>query len=66
MIAFRKPDRSRVRGGRAGMLPSAVLLALAAAGCQKQGPAQTAGKQVDKSIAKVGDKIDDAADKLRK
>jgi predicted lipoprotein with Yx(FWY)xxD motif len=37
MIAFRKPDRSRVRGGRAGMLPAAVLLALAAAGCGDSG-----------------------------
>jgi hypothetical protein len=43
-----------------------AALALAAAACQKQGPAQRAGEQIDKSVAKAGDKIDDAVDKLRK
>jgi hypothetical protein len=45
-----------------------TAFALAAAvGCQKQeGPAQTAGKQIDKAVEKAGDKIDDAADRLKK
>jgi len=37
----------------------------ALAGCQRQGPAQKAVRQVDRAAAKAGDKIDDAADKLR-
>jgi hypothetical protein len=43
----------------------AVCALAAAAGCQK-GPAEKAGQQIDKTVAKAADKIDDAADKLRK
>ena len=39
---------------------------LSAAGCQREGPAQRAGKQIDRAAAKAGDKIDGALDKLRK
>jgi hypothetical protein len=44
----------------------AVCALVAAAGCQKQGPAEKAGQQIDKTVAKAGDKINDAADKLKK
>jgi uncharacterized protein YjbJ (UPF0337 family) len=44
----------------------AALLLTAAAGCQREGPAQKAGKQVDSAVAKAGDKINDAVDKLKK
>lgn len=44
----------------------AALLLTAAAGCQREGPAQKAGKQLDSAVAKAGDKIDGALDKLRK
>ena len=45
----------------------AALALAVAAGCQRQeGPAEKAGKQIDKAVAKAGDKIDEAADKLKK
>jgi predicted small lipoprotein YifL len=44
----------------------ALLLLAALAGCQREGPAQRAGKQADRAAAKAGDRIDEAADKLRK
>jgi len=44
----------------------AAFVLTAAAGCQREGPAQRAGKQVDRAAAKAGDKIDGAVDKLRK
>ena len=44
----------------------AMCALLAAAGCQKQGPAEKAGQQIDKTVAKAGDKVNDAVDKLKK
>ena len=44
----------------------AALVLITAAGCQREGPAQRAGRQVDRALAKTGDKIDDTVDKLRK
>ena len=44
----------------------AAFLLAAAAGCQREGPAQKAGRHVDRTVAKTGDKFDDAVDKLRK
>lgn len=44
----------------------AALVLVAAAGCRQEGPMEKAGRQVDKAAAKVGDKFDDAADKLKK
>jgi len=47
-----------------GVLAAFVLSA--AAGCQKEGAAQKAGRQIDRAAANAGDKFDDAVDKLRK
>jgi hypothetical protein len=44
----------------------AAFVLTAAAGCQREGAAQKAGKQADRALAKAGDKIDDTVDKLRK
>ena len=44
----------------------AAFVLTTAAGCQREGPAQKAGRQADRAVAKAGDKIDDAVDKLRK
>lgn len=44
----------------------ALLMLAGLAGCQREGPAQRAGKQADRAAAKAGDRIDEAADKLRK
>ena len=44
----------------------AALVLSAAAGCQREGSAQKAGRQVDRALAKAGDKFDDHVDKLKK
>ena len=42
---------------------TALLMALS--GCQKQeGPAEKAGKEIDKSVEQAGEKIDKAGQKL--
>jgi len=35
------------------------------AGCQKEGPAERAGKQVDQAVDKVGQKIEKAGDNIQ-
>jgi hypothetical protein len=46
---------------------AAVIAAfgLTMAGCVKEGPAERAGKSVDKAVEKVGDKIENAGDKVQ-
>jgi hypothetical protein len=47
----------------AAVVMTALLMALS--GCQKQeGPAEKAGKEIDKSIEKAGEKIDQAGQKV--
>jgi hypothetical protein len=48
----------------AALVMSALLLALS--GCQKQeGPAEQAGKEVDKAVEHVGDKMEEAGDRIK-
>jgi hypothetical protein len=35
------------------------------AGCKQEGPVEKAGRQIDKTVEKAGDKIGDAADKKK-
>jgi hypothetical protein len=44
----------------------AAFLLSAAAGCQREGSGQKAGRQVDRAVAKAGDRFDDVVDKVRK
>ena len=45
---------------------AAVVLGVASMGCEKkEGPAERAGKSVDKAVEKVGDKIERAGDKIQ-
>jgi hypothetical protein len=39
-------------------------LLVAVVGCEKPGPAEQAGKQVDKAVEKVGKQVDKAVEKL--
>lgn len=39
---------------------TAAVLVVGLFGCEKQGPLESAGKQVDKAVEKAGDKIEDA------
>ena len=40
-------------------------IAIVTAGCQKEGPAERAGKQVDKAAEKVGQSVEKAGDKIQ-
>lgn len=49
---------------RAALLVGALLVGLA--GCQKQeGPAETAGKEVDKAAGKVGQQVEKAGNSIQ-
>ena len=39
-------------------LTSAMILALALAGCEREGPAERAGKQVDHATQQAGDNLE--------
>ncbi len=41
-----------------------ILLVAGLAACDKPGPAETAGKNIDRSVDQVGQKISDTADKV--
>ena len=41
------------------------LLLVALGGCHKEGPAEKAGKQVDKAVSSAGSQIEAAGDKIR-
>jgi len=41
------------------------MLMLALGGCQKEGPAEKMGKEVDKAVSSAGDQIQAAGDKIQ-
>ncbi|MEQ6341461.1 MAG: BON domain-containing protein [Gammaproteobacteria bacterium] len=43
---------------------ASMILAVGLAACDKQHPAETAGKSIDQAAEKVGDKMDEASKKL--
>jgi predicted small lipoprotein YifL len=43
----------------------AAALAASLASCQREGPAEKAGRQVDRAAQKAGDSLRDAGDKIR-
>ena len=44
---------------------AAAVLTIALAGCQKEGPAESAGKKVDRAIDKTGQSVERAGEKIR-
>lgn len=42
-----------------------VALALTLAACEREGPAERAGKAVDNAVSKAGETLDDARDKAK-
>ncbi|WP_018410544.1 hypothetical protein [Methyloversatilis thermotolerans] len=46
-------------------LTLASILALGLMACEKEGPAERAGKAVDEAVEEAGDKLDDAREKAR-
>jgi hypothetical protein len=45
---------------------SAVILALALAGCEREGPAERAGKQVDQATKQAGDNLEKAGKDIQR
>jgi uncharacterized lipoprotein YehR (DUF1307 family) len=42
-----------------------IVLMVGLSGCTKEGPAEKAGKKIDKTIEKAGDRIEKAGDKVQ-
>ena len=42
-----------------------IVLMFGLYGCTKEGPAEKAGKEIDKTVEKAGDQIEKAGDKVR-
>jgi hypothetical protein len=42
-----------------------IVLMVGLSGCTKEGPAEKAGKKIDKAIEKAGDQIERAGEKVR-
>jgi len=47
------------------VLAASSLALIAAAGCDKPNPAESAGKQIDQSMQKMGQKVDQATDRAK-
>lgn len=56
------------RTSRKAMALTAILLATSLpllTGCEREGPAERAGKQIDRGVENAGDSIDRATDRVR-
>jgi hypothetical protein len=47
-------------------MTSALLLALALAGCEREGPAERAGKNVDQAAKQAGDNLEQAGKDIQR
>ena len=50
---------------KSAVLISAMLLGLSLSACQKEGPAEKAGKEIDKAAKDVGQSMEKAADAVK-
>jgi hypothetical protein len=44
------------------MLVTTLFTAMLLTGCEREGPMERAGEQIDESVAEAGEKVDDAAE----
>nr|WP_041296729.1 hypothetical protein [Janthinobacterium sp. Marseille] len=54
---------SKYKNGAIAVMATGML-ALALAGCHKEGPAEKAGKEVDQTMNKAGQQIEKAGEKI--
>lgn len=54
-----------MRSTRLMVTAFAVGAALTLAACEKEGPAERAGKKVDEAVHDAGDAVEDAGDKVK-
>jgi len=55
---------SFVKGLKIGMMVLVLTFSFGLASCEKEGPAEKAGKKVDNAMEKVGDQLEKAGDKV--
>lgn len=56
---------SQMMRGKSCLVAAAALALAGVAGCEKPGPAETAGKKMDMAIDKLGEKVDQTAQVAR-
>ena len=66
-LTYIKPGSNvHARSDNAGMKTLMIVIALAAlAACNREGPAEKAGRNIDNAASKVGKGIENAGDKVR-
>ena len=47
---------------RATMLATTLFTAMLLAGCEREGPMERVGEQIDESVAEAGEKVDEATE----
>ncbi|GAA5494827.1 hypothetical protein Rhal01_00991 [Rubritalea halochordaticola] len=57
---FMRKTKEVLKIGALVALGSAALISLVA--CEKEGPAEKAGKKIDEAVEEAGDKVEDATD----
>ena len=50
---------------KSAIVLAAGMLVMALGGCHKEGPAEKAGKEIDKAMSSAGDQIQAAGDKIQ-
>jgi hypothetical protein len=50
---------------RAAAVLAAIAVSMTFAACEKEGPAERAGKKIDNAVATAGNKIEQAGDKIQ-
>ena len=54
-----------MRSPRKWVVMMLFLFVIGVAGCQKDGPAESAGKKIDKALEKAGKAVEDAGEKIQ-
>lgn len=62
---FAETDMDSNAGIRICLLTASSMMLIAVAGCDKPGPAESAGRTVDQTMEKMGRKVEQAADSAR-
>ena len=56
---------NRITGIKAGLFAASLLGLLTVAGCDRSGPAESAGRQIDQTMEKVARKVDQATNSAK-
>ncbi len=56
---------SLVKGWKIGIMVLVMAFSFGLASCEKEGPAEKAGKKMDNAMEKMGDQLEKAGDKVK-